>query len=93
MEGNYSWKSYYTELADKLLNFRSDRSRLIDNLYQVFDKSNLNVPKFEIDNSKPEDMDPFTVFSLFNRGITNANREKLAKNMKELWGLRSDVPS
>ena len=93
MTGNYSWKAFYTELADKLLEFKDNRKQLIEDIYHIFDLVGMNMPKLEIDGRVADDMDPFTIYSLFNRGITNTNRARIAANMKELWNMTAEAPT
>jgi len=40
-----------------------------------------------------EELDPFSFFANFNRGVTNDNRIAILKSIKDSWRLQSDLPS
>ena len=88
---NYSWIDFYTEFSNKLVEFKSDRKSLIDIIKLIFNNAGINLPKLEEDN-EPIDIDPFTVFGFFNKGITDANRLKLIREIKELFDIKASVP-
>ena len=69
----YDWIDFYTEFATKLLPFKTDRKVLIQKIYAVYDTVGISVPKLESGDAII-DIDPFTIFGTFNKGITNANR-------------------
>ena len=71
------WVDFYMELADKLLPYKNDRKTLIDKIKAIYTAINMRLPKLEADNNLV-DIDPFTIFGLFNKGITNANRISIA---------------
>lgn len=90
------WTEFYMEFADKLLEYKDDRKILIKKVLKVFSQIGLNVPKLENDpngNSiPPYDIDPFTVFALFNRQITTENRINFLKEFKKEFNLISQIP-
>lgn len=90
-EINYKWIDFYMELATKLLNFKNRRRELIEKVKDLYTGVDLQVPKLERDND-PQDIDPFTVFGLFNKGIKNANRVLIAQRMAEKFGISAVVP-
>ena len=51
----------------------------------------MKLPKLD-DAGELTDIDPFTVFGLFNKGITNANRISILKGFKDEFGLESAIP-
>ncbi|MEE0060923.1 MAG: AAA family ATPase [Acutalibacteraceae bacterium] len=51
----------------------------------------MKLPKLDYD--EPIDIDPFTVFGLFNKGITTSNRIKISTAFKSEFGVASNVPS
>lgn len=69
----YDWIDFYTEFATKLLPFKDDRKILIHKINSVYTNAGLSVPKLE-SGDEIIDIDPFTIFGTFNKGITNANR-------------------
>lgn len=49
------------------------------------------MPKLET-NNEIEDIDPFTVFALFNKGISNDNRIRILTAIANIFNIRTDVP-
>ena len=87
-----AWVPFYEELADKLLPFRADRATLVDHVRAVYEKTGAKFPTLQAKGAELSDIDPFTVFGLFNKGITDENRRKIAGTLKELLGVRADLP-
>ena len=75
---NQQWINYYQEFANKLLQYKDNRASLIEIINQVFSNTGINMPKMESDGILV-DIDPFTVFGIFNKGIKNENRILLMK--------------
>ena len=74
MERDFTWINLYSEMANALRNFYGNRKELISRIYKVYESLGMKPSKLEIDGEIPEDIDPFTVFGLFNKGLTNQNR-------------------
>lgn len=90
-DSEYTWIDFYTELASKLLPFKDDRAGLIQKIRQVYLNVGIKLPKLESDNN-PKDIDPFTVYGLFNKGISNANRISIIKGIASEFGVTASVP-
>ena len=89
---NFTWIPFYKEFANKLLEYQNNRSELINKIKDIFLKmSNLTLPTLERDNNII-DIDPFTVFGLFNKGITNYNRLELISLIKGSFNINADIP-
>ena len=86
----FTWVDYYMELADKLLVFKQDRPTLIQKLINVYASINMPFPKLE--EGELLDIDPFTVFGLFNKGITDTNKMKIVMALAEEFAIEADVP-
>ena len=69
----FEWIDFYSEFATKLLTFKNNRGELIEKIKEVYADIHMKVPKLE-SGDVIIDIDPFTVFGLFNKGITNANK-------------------
>lgn len=69
----FDWVPFYGELAEKLLPFESDHSLLIEKIKEIYKKTGINTPTLE-SGDQIVDIDPFTVFGLFNKKLTDANR-------------------
>lgn len=91
MEKEFAWTSFYVEFADAILPYSKDRQGLIRSLKNCFDLAGLRFPKMDYDG-KVRDVDPFTVFGLFNKGITSANRIKLLTAIKGEFDIKASVP-
>ena len=67
----YTWIPFYKELAQKLLQFRNDRQPLIDWIYSTIKSEYIKHLKDAPDGRRVADVDPFTVYAIFNRGISH----------------------
>ena len=88
----YTWIAFYEEFASKLLSFKGNRTSVIEKIRKVYTSAKLSLPTLENGNNI-SDIDPFTIFGLFNKGISDSNRIKLAQNIKAEFSLNSTVPS
>ena len=89
---NMEWCAFYRESADKLLGFRNSRPDLIQIIKDIFQKINLPLPTLEKDNHLT-DIDPFTVFGLFNKHQVKSNRLKIITCFAEQLHISSKIPS
>lgn len=87
----FEWVDFYKEFADRLLSFKADRKQLIDVIKTVYKNINIKLPTLEKDNDI-SDIDPFTVFGLFNKGITIENRVRIISEFAKLLDIQSKVP-
>lgn len=87
----YTWIPFYKELAQKLLKFRNDRKLLIDWIYDNLD-GYINHLKDDPEGTRVADIDPFTVYAIFNRGITHDKRIDICQKFKRYLNLTADVP-
>lgn len=86
------WVDFYMELADKLLPYKTNRKALIEKIKTVYNALNMRLPKLEADNNLI-DIDPFTIFGLFNKGITDENRIAILKGIGQEFSVKADVPT
>lgn len=90
---SFTWIPYYKEFAQRLTQFQKDRKRLLNLIYNNRDEL---LAKYLHDQGGEgdllEDIDPFTVFGLFNRGIKHENRINSAKLFKNILDIKSDIP-
>lgn len=90
------WTEFYMEFAEKLLEYKNDRTTLISKIQNVYDKLNMNLPTLEADEDGnaliPSDIGPFTVFSLFNKNISTENRINIVNQIKKEFSLKTDSP-
>lgn len=93
---NYDWVSFYEEFADKLLKYKDNREELIKKIYDIYDITEIKMPTMErrIDGSTDLiDVDPFTVFGMFNKQITEANRKNICKAIKDIFSISAEIPT
>lgn len=89
---DFTWIDFYTKFADKLRGFRNDRKTLIEKLIKAYDDINIKFPKLENTNL-PFDVDPFTVFGLFNKGISESNRIKIITALAKEFEVNAKLPT
>ncbi|MEH7379100.1 AAA family ATPase [Bacillus sp. JJ1533] len=93
----YEWTSFYEAAAKALLKYKEDRSDLVKGLHAMFEKLKLNNPLIETKvggtKGQLEDICPFTVFGLFNKGITDENRRAIMKELAKLLRVEVEIPS
>lgn len=88
----YPWVAFYIEFANKLIPFANDRKPLVEIIKSVYEQVGINLPKLEKDGAV-FDIDPFTLFGLFNKGITTENRIKIITAFSEKLGVTAAVPT
>ena len=93
----FRWARFYQAIADGLLSHAADRTQLVSFLQQLQPSVEglglLSGDQFG-DGSKGfiQDIDPFTLFGLFNRGIKDSNRQAIASALAQFLGLEEAVP-
>ena len=87
-----TWVAFYSEFAEKLLPYMEDRKTLIEKIKAVYAAIDMRLPKLEKDNNIV-DIDPFTIFGLFNKGITDANRIAILKGISQEFSVKAPVPT
>ena len=89
-DSQYSWTSFYMELADKLLPFKDDRQTLIATIQETYEEIGAPLPTLDASGA-PTDIDPFTVFGLFNRGLAERKRRAIALGLGKALGVASPL--
>jgi len=87
----FSWIEFYQELANKILSYKNDRSKLI-NLVEKSYKDAGQEYKLYWNNHYFTDIDPFTFFGTFNKGIAEKTRKDLLTQYKSNFDIKADVP-
>ena len=88
---NITWTDFYQEFADVLLTYKNKRTLLINKVKEVFQNIDLPMPTLEKDNNIV-DIDPFTIFGTFNKGLKDENRFKIIKSIKSVFNIKADIP-
>ena len=89
---DYSWIPFYMEFADKLLEYKYNRNELIEIVRHLWDNIDMNMPLLET-NNEIVDIDPFTIFALFNKTLTDENRIKITQYFKSSFDVKADIPT
>lgn len=93
MEKNqYDWVDFYREFASILLDYKNRRDELIEKVVAIYAMTGISMPTLERDNQLV-DIDPFTVFGLFNKKLTDENRINILTAIAELFGVKTAVPT
>lgn len=91
-ENQYDWIPFYTELADKVLSYKNNRSKLMALMKDAYAACGLNYTYVEGDKTPLEDMCPFTFFGSFNKGLKDENRTSLLNFYKSKLNISADTP-
>jgi 5-methylcytosine-specific restriction protein B len=89
----FTWVAYYQELANRLLEYKSNRTELVKGIYENI--SEIGYLKDEYPDGRKgrlEDICPFSVFGIFNRGIGIEKRNKVVLEFKSWLGISAEVP-
>jgi len=92
LNNRFTWIPFYEEFANKLLKYKSNRSELLAVIKSCFENLPLSYPFKERGVDEYDDIDPFTVFGSFNRGLTDTNRIALLERYKFAFEVNADVP-
>lgn len=94
---NFTWIPFYKELAQKLIAFKDRQSELIDFLRDLKAEGLPSIPLHDKNNNgediKLTDIDPFSFFASFNRGINEENRLKILRAIKAKFEIESKIPN
>lgn len=97
MTEQFTWTDIYQELATALSGWQDRQTELIDFLEELR-AQNYVIPSLLDKNSDGErfllkEIDPFTFFGVFNRGIRDSQRRAILERIKGHFQLHSPVPS
>lgn len=80
---SFTWIPFYKELSKKLLQFRYNRKPLVDWIYDNL-QGYINHLKDDSQGKRVDDIDPFTTYAIFNRGITVEKESLYVRNSKSI---------
>lgn len=97
-QSRFNWTSFYEAFASQLLKYRDRREELVAGIHKISEKipvMSVLTDEYEegVKGGPLKDICPFTVFALFNRGITDENRQKVAQELADLIGVSESVPT
>lgn len=87
----YTWIPFYKEFAQKLSRFSRNRTPLVNWIYDNLQGYIYHL-KDAPDGRRVPDVDPFTVYAIFNRGITDERRIDICKKFKIFLDISASVP-
>lgn len=83
---HFTWIDFYTKFAGQLLAYRDDRKSLIRKLQAVFANLGMDLPTLD-SVPVPPDIDPFTVFGLFNKRISDQKRKAIIASLAQEFSV------
>lgn len=86
MENHFSWIPFYKELAKKILDYKNNRSELLK-IVKTLDNEDIHYF-----NTYVNDIHPFVVFGIFNRGTKVENRLRACNQLKDKLNIIAEVP-
>lgn len=88
----FTWVPFYQEMASKLLGYKDKRIDLLDWIYSNIVTGKPNTYFHYKNLQKLKDVDPFTIFGLFNRGMKEENRLEIANKLKKFLRISAPLP-
>lgn len=91
-----SWQPIYRELAESILTFQNRQPELISFLRSVPSMDamiNLHDQVVQDKETDLTEIDPFTFFASFNKGLKAEKRIAILQHLKERLGLTSSLPT
>lgn len=86
-----TWPNFYMEFANTLLKYKNNRKELIEKIKRVYYTNNISLPTLEKDRNII-DIDPFTVFGLFNKQISLRNRIRIIEGLAKEFSISEKTP-
>lgn len=97
MTEQFSWIDIYQELATTLINWQNKQTELIAFLEELRSKgyiiSSLQDKNKDGERFLSKEIDPFTFFGVFNRGIRSDQRIAILAQIKQFFKLSNPIPS
>lgn len=96
MANNFTWIQFYKELADTLVDWEDRQKELIGFIEELRSKDYKVTPLTDRDDQDDRflltEIDPFTVFGVFNRGIVEKERIAILSEFKKKLNIQSPLP-
>jgi 5-methylcytosine-specific restriction protein B len=96
-DSQFTWIPLYTELAHKLVKWESRQAELID-LIEEMRADDLTVTPVNDEDADGnsfliQEIDPFTFFGVFNRGVKDETRIEILKRLKSHFDCSAALPT
>jgi len=96
-QSRFDWTRFYAAVAERLLTFRNRRADLVAGIHEIASRvdgmSNLQDQYPDGTSGPLKDICPFTALGIFNRGLTETNRKRIATEFAKLLDVREPVPT
>lgn len=97
MNQTYDWIPFYEEFANKLLEYKDNRAELFSIIKDLVSQNSLlTYLHFEHEDwwsVRNYEIDPFSVFGIFNRNLTVQNRIELISLLAKTFNLHAAIPT
>lgn len=97
MSEKFTWIPFYEEMAGKLMGYKDqvdengNHSTLVEKIKSL-NSEWIDFLRAKAVNGDFADIDPFTVFAIFNRSSGMERRCAILKSFKELFGVLAEIP-
>ena len=88
---SFTWIPFYTEMAEKLLEYKDNRKELVKIVYGM-DEEDVRFFKDDRKNNF-KDLHPFALYGIFNRQILPYKKIRICTYLKDKLQIKSDIPS
>ena len=89
----FDWVDFYKEFANTLLQYKNNRETLVEKVERIYELTGIDIPTLER-NKQIVDIDPFTIFGLFNKSsMTVNNRIKIISTVASLFDIKAPIPT
>ena len=96
MTDKFTWVETYKHIAIKLRTFRENQRELLDFLSDLKTRDLPSIPVLDKDEKGERfpltEIDPFTFFANFNRGVRKEVRIEIIRLLTERWNLSCQIP-
>ena len=93
----FLWTAFYEAVAEKLLDYRSDRKPLIEGIHEIASRvagrSYLQDTFADGTTGPLKDICPLSAMGTFNRSMTDENRKAIAAGLANFLGVEAEVPA
>lgn len=97
MEKKFDWIPFHEALANKLLAYKNNRAELFDMIRKLSDENPmLKYLHFENEDwwaTRNYEIDPFSIYAMFNRSLKLENRIEIVKSLAEKLDITTPIPS
>ncbi len=97
MADKFDWIPFHEELAHRLLAYKEKRNMLFELIKKIADQNpKLSYLHFENDEwwrVRHYEIDPFSIYAMFNRKLTFENRQEIIRSLATAFGIQAKVPT